>query len=254
MSEFGEFIQEDMDVTIANGVGEPRVAAVGCGGAGNNVVENLYWNHPGVDTIAISDSEDRLSAIGCSTALLVKPEDIHDVEELYYDCIRAKLAEYDIAFVISGLGGVFGSRVAPLVARAGRDMGITVISIGIHPFDAEQRSGMDESIMQLRSLSDATVVIDNNSLFEIDENMTLEEGFSVINQGVSKIISTVTARISDQIMSMMRGDIAEEIRFDIMSLTESVHPLAHAQGFADPASGLAQASLFSVEGPAFTFC
>lgn len=254
MSEFGEFIQEDMDVTIAGGIGEPRVSVFGCGGAGNNVIESLYWNQPGLDTVAMSDNEDRLSCIGCTSALLVRPEDIPEVEELYYDSVKAKLAEYDIAFVITGLGGVFGSRVAPLVARVARDTGITVISICIHPFDAEQRSGMDETVMQLRSLSDATIVIDNNRLFEVAEDMTLEEGFDVVNKSVARIIETVTSRISDQIVSMMRGDIAEEIRFDIMSLSDSFHHLTPGEGFSSPADhGFAQASMFSVEGPTFTF-
>ncbi len=253
MSEFEEFIQEDMDVSIAGGIGEPRVTVVGCGGAGNNIVESLYWNHPGVETIAVGDSEDRLSSVGCSSALLVRPEEIAEVEELYYECIRSKLADTDIAFVVVGLGGVFGSRIAPLVARVAHDMGITAISIGIHPFDAEQRSGMDETVQALRSLSDATIVIDNNRLFEIAEDMTVEDGFGVINRSVSKIITTVTSRITDQIVSMMGGDIAEEIRFDIMSLSDSVHQLAAPESFVEPGQGFAQASLFSVEGPSFSF-
>ncbi len=253
MSEFGEYIQEDLDVSIAGGIGEPRVTVVGCGGAGNNIIESLYWNHPGVETIAVGDNEDRLSSVGCSSALLIRPEELAEVEELYYECIRSKLADADIAFVVSGLGGVFGSRVAPLVARAAHDIGITVISIGIHPFDTEQRSGMDETVQLLRSLSDATIVIDNNRLFEIAEDMTVEDGFSVVNKSVSKIITTVTSRITDQIVSMMSGDIAEEIRFDIMSLSDGVQHLGPVEGLVEPGQEFAQASLFSVEGPSFTF-
>ncbi len=242
-----------MDVSIMGGIGEPRVTVIGCGGAGNNVVESLYWNHPGVDTIAVSDSDERLSSVGCSSALLVRPEDVSEVEELYYECIRSKLADTDIAFVVVGLGGVFGSRVAPLAARVAHDMGITAISIGIHPFDAEQRMGVDETVSRLRSLSDATIIIDNNRLLEIDGDMSVEDGFGVINRSISKIITTVTSRITDQVISMMRGDIAEEIRFDIMSLSDSVQQLSPAEGFASPEHGLAQASMFSVEGPSFTF-
>lgn len=254
MSEYGEFIQEDMGVSIVGGLGEPRVSVIGCGGAGNNVVESLYWNHPGLDTIAVSDNEERLSSVGCSSAIFVKPEDIQEIEEQYYDCIRAKLSDSDIAFVVVGLGGVFGSVVAPLVARVAHDVGMTVISIGIHPFDSEQRTGMDETVQLLRTLSDATIVIDNNRLFEIADDISVDEGFGIINSSVSKIITTVTTRISEQIVSMMRGDIAEEIRFDIMSLSDTVHqPSAPADNFMEPSSGLAQAAMFSVEGPAFNF-
>ena len=242
-----------MDVSIVGGIGEPRVTVVGCGGAGNNVVESLYWNHPGVETVALSDSEERLSSVGCSSALFVRPEEMAEVEELYYDCIASKLADTDIAFVVVGLGGTFGARVAPLVARVAHEMGITAISIGIQPFDAEQRSGMDETVQQLRSLSDATIVIDNNRILEIEQDISIEDGFGIINRSVSKIISTVTSRISDQIMSLMRGDIADEIRFDIMSLSDDVHQMTPGEAFSMPEHGVAQAALFSVEGPAFTF-
>ncbi|MBX8644239.1 MAG: hypothetical protein KIY12_05905 [Thermoplasmata archaeon] len=252
MSEFGDFIQEGLDVSVVGGIGEPRVCVVGCGGAGTNVVEALYWEHPDFETIAINDNQDRLCSVSCTSALLVRPEDIESVEELYIDAIKAKLVNSGIVFIVTGLGGVFGSRVSTVVAKAAREMDLTVVSIGIRPFAEESRSQCDETIAELRSLSDAIVVIDNSKLAEISEDLTLEEGFSIVQQGISRIILSVCQHINDQISAYFNTDIAEELRYDIMSMND-VRNSTPIEPQTDGATGMMQASLFSVEGPHFNF-
>jgi cell division protein FtsZ len=253
MSEFGEFIQEGMDVSIVGGIGEPKVCVVGCGGAGNNVVEGLYWDHPGVETIALNDNQDRLSSISCSSALLIRPEDIDSVEELYGDSIRSSLSNSDIVFVVVGLGGAFGSRVAPVVSRIAKEMNLTVLSVGIQPFAEEMRPHSESTLEELKALSDAVIVIDNNKLTEISEDLTLEEGFKLIQNGISKIITTVCQHITDQIASYLNSDIAEEIRFDLQSMSDSTLEPVTGHAVTGAESAFMQASLFSVEGPFFNF-
>ena len=253
MSEFGEFIQEGMDVSIVGGIGEPRVCVVGCGGAGNNVVEGLYWDHPGIETIALNDNQDRLCTISCSSALLIRPEDMEAAEELYGDAIREKLSNSDIVFVVVGLGGTFGSIVAPIVSRIAKEMNLTVLAVGIQPFAEEMRSHCEATLGELKNLSDAVVVIDNNKLAEISEDLTVEEGFKIIQNGISKIITAVCQHITDQIASYLNTDIAEEIRYDLLSMGDTGHEQAPGSVVTGAESAFMQASLFSVEGPFFNF-
>jgi cell division protein FtsZ len=253
MSEFGEFIQEGMDVSIVGGIGEPKVCVVGCGGAGNNVVEGLYWDHPGIETIALNDNQDRLCSISCSSALLIRPEDIDSVEELYGEAIREKLSNSDIVFVVVGLGGTFGSVVAPVVTKVAKEMNLTVLSVGIQPFAEEMRPHCEETLKELRVMSDAVVVIDNNKLTEISEDLTVEEGFKIIQNGISKIITAVCQHITDQIASYLNTDIAEEIRYDLQSMSDVGNEQMPGHAVTGTESAFMQESLFSVEGPFFNF-
>jgi len=253
MSEFGDFTQEGMDVSIVGGIGEPRVSVVGCGGAGTNIAERLYWEHPDIETVAVNDNQDRLCSVACSSALLIRPEDIDAVEELYLEAIKAKIVNAGIIFVVTGLGGTFGSRVAPVVARAAKEMDITVVSIGIRPFVEESRSQCEKTIAELKSISDAIVVIDNNKLTELSDEITLEDGFRIVQEGISKIILSVCRHINDQISQYFSSDIAEELRYDILSMGNVQQEADATLTPPQQESGFMQASLFTIGGPYFNF-
>jgi|GEM_PF-4999627 cell division protein FtsZ len=251
MSEYGNFAQDGMDFSIVGPMEEPRVAVVGCGGAGCNIVEHLYWEHPEYDTIAVNDSAERLSTLSCSSSIYVRPEDIQDIEDIYSEKLQKQLQQSDIVFVVAGIGGSFGSVAGPFVASAAAQLGLTVISICIQPFSEENRSGIEDIINRMRASSCATVVIDNNSLHEVASGLTLEEGFQIINRAVSKIVETVIARITEQLHAVLQLDFTEELRYDIMSLAEQPSDIMPAS----PVSGVeaAQSYLFTVHGPYLHF-
>jgi len=254
MSESGEFVQEGIGFSIVGMGEEPRVCAVGCGGAGNNVIESLYWNHPGIETIAVNDDEDRLCNTSCGSAVLMKNFDDPQMSEVYSECLRSKVNNSDIVFVIAGLGGSFGARVSPQVAEAASNAGKTVVSVVISPFQAEGREESRQTVEELRRHSAATLVIDNNSVAELGEDITLQEGFELINRSISRFITAVTSTISDMVKNLNADqvDIAEELKYDIASLHEEPAGVAGSV----QTEGVAQASLsnmFSLMGPATNF-
>ena len=102
-------------------------------------------------------------------------------------------------------------------------------------------------------MSDAVVVIDNNKLTEISEDLTVEEGFKIIQNGISKIITAVCQHITDQIASYLNTDIAEEIRYDLQSMSDVGNEQMPGHAVTGTESAFMQASLFSVEGPFFNF-
>lgn len=249
MSEFGSIAQDGTDFSIVGQVEEPRVAVIGCGGAGCNVIESLYWEHPEYETIAMNDNLDRLSALSCSSSIYVKPEDLQSVEELYSPELLSKLEGANIAFVVTGMGGSFGSVVAPFAASLAAQEGLTVVSICIQPFDYEARGGVEEMVVKMRTHSCATVVIDNNRLSEISGEMSLDDGFQLINRGVAKIVEAVIARIQE-FTALMQSDIGDELQYEISTMSE--HPSEmQPQGNGVPEA--VQASLFTVHGPYLTF-
>ncbi|MEM3851494.1 MAG: hypothetical protein QXP70_00660 [Methanomassiliicoccales archaeon] len=251
MSEYGDSAQEGMEFSVVCPLSEPNVAVIGCGGAGNNVIESIYWSHPEYDTIALNDNEERINSVSCSSAFYIKPEDIGSIEELYTDQLKSKLDGHDIIFIITGMGGTFGSIAAPFVAGVAASLNATVITVCIQPFAHENRNIEEDFVDRMRMYSSFTIVFDNNRLAELKGELTLQEGFDTINRAVGTFVDKIINSIKEAVSNFSQFDVAEEIRYDLLSVLD-VPGLPEMS----PGSGMvegAQASLFTVHGPYFNF-
>jgi cell division protein FtsZ len=114
---------------------ESRVIRVlGVGGAGCNFVDRLRRDGPfGLDRIvAIGRGEER------------RPLDVRldsgvdcPLSETDAAAIRSAVHGADTVYVVAGLGGATGTRVAPLVAREARAAGSVVVGFVTEPFGFE---------------------------------------------------------------------------------------------------------------------
>ena len=195
---------------------EARTAVIGIGGAGCKVVSDIYWDLPSVDTIAINTDKDTLLNTDADRKLFIcrevtKGEGTRGDSLLGRRCAQAHLEEieealsdYDVVYIVAGMGGGTGSGAAPIVAEIAQRLNLVVFSIAINPFSfetARSRTAKD-GIAHLRSVCPMTVVIENDLVLEKMSDMTMDDAFRTVNRSVANYISKqqrkVTGTFKDQ--------------------------------------------------------
>lgn len=200
-----------------------RVAVVGVGGAGCNVVTDLYDTMAEVYTIAVNtdkvclhencraDSKiyickEVLKGNGArgDPVLGKKCADIHKEE------IRDALRPFDYVFVITGLGGGTGSGATPVVIDAAASVGCEVFAIAIKPFTLEMRHKVvPEALARIQSMC-PTLIVDNDMALKVMPNLTMDRAFRTINRSIGthirKYVSTIEREIACTIGRRSRDD------------------------------------------------
>jgi len=105
----------------------------------------------------------------------------------YIEQIKNILVGFKYVFIISGLGGNVGSGLSPFFAKIAKDIEATVVSIVAMPFKFEKHkhfyAGL--ALRQMRKLSDAVIIIDNESLREKVPKKSMLDVFTFINKKIS---------------------------------------------------------------------
>src|SRR6187200_726077 len=107
--------------------------------------------------------------------------------------IKSAVEGFQTIVVIANLAGRAGTAMAPVVCREGKlSSANTLISIAIMPFKYEKdrifHAGI--SLKQLRGLSDATIVIDNDALLDNNPELSTEECYEITNRALCEIIAS----------------------------------------------------------------
>lgn len=192
-------------------VGQARMVVVGCGGAGQNMVDWLYSKGiTGAEIVAVNTDLQDLKLKNADKKILVGKEitrglgaggdptkGAEAVKESISE-IKDALKGADMVFVCAGMGGGTGTGAAPMVAKVAKDMGAIVIGVTTMPFSIE-RARIDRAehgLQQLRAASDTVVVIDNNRLVKIAGNLPVKQAFAVANELISVMIKGIVEIIS----------------------------------------------------------
>jgi cell division protein FtsZ len=191
-----------------------RVQIIGVGGAGANVVDclslemNSYGNisfavintdrsalenSPINDTCLIGRNVTRGLGTGGEMELGFKAAD-QDRENL-----RNMLANPDIVFIVTGLGGGTGTGAAPVVAEVASSTDALVISYATLPFTFEggrKKTLADEGLSLLRKSSDAVIPLPNDILLQGDDGdssvlKAFAQGKDWVRTGIEAILSLV---------------------------------------------------------------
>ncbi len=189
----------------------PRIAVVGVGGQGCNLVNRLYTNGiKSADTIAVNTDLAHLNMIRAHKKLLIGkeitnglgaggfPEVAAKCADLSREDIAKALEGYNLVFVAAGMGGGTGTGAAPIVAKIAREQGATVIGTVTYPFALERsrRVKAEWGIQQLSKEADAVIVIENDRLLSYVPNLPMEKAFEVVDNitgnAVKGIADTIT--------------------------------------------------------------
>src|SRR5205809_1811918 len=193
------------------GVGEEqaRVAIVGCGGAGCNVLRRVAAP-PNATRIAVNDtlhpsmaevSTRVLVAAGSLQAYASMDEKaVPNMETDEEKRISASLLDRDIALIIGGLGGQLGGWGMSLVGRVARILGDASVAFATVPFTIEgpiRRQLAEAQLRLLQARADGVVTFSNDGLLRIARDLPLGKAFAALGGIMAKpaaSLSRVLAR------------------------------------------------------------
>lgn len=205
---------------------EPRIAVVGIGGAGCNVINDVYWADGSLYTIAINTDKQSLRQTRydkrvCLCKDVTKGEGAKGDALLGKRCAEAHkkdimdaIADFDTVILVAGMGGGTGTGVAPVVANIARSLNKITIMIAIRPFSFEtQRAKVaGKGIAKLSSICPMTVVIDNDRVAKVLPDSTLNDAFRTVNGSIVRFIAEQKKKLSDAMNEQVKniGGLMEE--------------------------------------------
>ena len=204
-----------LNITIPENINdtEPKITVIGIGGAGGNAVntminanvENIEFIVANTDGQALSRSlTKRQIQLGKNLTLGLGAGSDSEIgrksAEESIEEILSELADVNMLFITTGMGGGTGSGAAPVIAKAAKDRGILTVAVVTKPFDFEGKKRMDvaeSGLSLLKECVDTLIVIPNQNLFKIaNEKTTFSEAFKmaddVLYQGVCGITDLIT--------------------------------------------------------------
>ncbi len=191
-----------------------KIKVMGIGGGGGNAINTMVSENliVGVDFVAVNTDAQALLANQASVKLQIgesltrglgvggNPEVGAQSAEESREKIKDLLADTDMVFLTTGMGGGTGTGASPIIAQLAREQGALTIAVVTKPFLFEGTRRMvaaEEGIEKLKDKVDALIVIPNQKLLDsIDRKITLVDAFktvdSVLAQGVQGISDIIT--------------------------------------------------------------
>jgi cell division protein FtsZ len=246
---------------LSKGMIEPRISVVGCGGAGNNIINGIYWGcKSNIETIAVNTDEKKLEKIDAHKKILIGKDvtqgegagGFPEVGEYCAECARPTFKEVlkgsDIVFVIAGMGGGTGTGAAPVIAEVARELDAVTFAIAINPFSFEKENlkRAQEGLKRLRGSAETVLVLDNDRLLEIAGDVAVRDSFAIMERSIVKIIESVCAKISESFITQIASDV-EEMLHELDE--EGTNEMAHT---STPEAELIHASVGEFGGMNFT--
>lgn len=192
------------------GVGEERarVAIVGCGGAGCNILGRVVAPDNAI-RIAINDAPHP-SMIDGVVRVLLPPTSVRayasmddmEVEKLETDeekRVAAALLDRDLVLILGGLGGELGGWAMSLVGRVSRILGDTAVAFTTVPFGLEgpvRRQLAEAQLRLLQQRSGGVVTFANDRLLQVAKDWPLRKAFAALNAIVARPVSSLSASLA----------------------------------------------------------
>jgi len=192
------------------GVGDERarVAIVGCGGAGCNVLRRVAAP-PNATRIAVNDAIHP-SMAGGSTRVLVAASSLQayasmdekavpNMETDEEKEISAALLDRDIVVVLGGLGGELGGWGMSLVGRVARILGDASVAFATVPFTIEgpiRRQLAEAQLRLLQKRVDGVVTFGNDRLLQIARDLPLRKAFAALGAIMARPASELGAALA----------------------------------------------------------
>lgn len=190
---------------------EPRIAVVGVGGAGCNVISAIIDSLCTVDTVIINTDKDALHRISADTKIYIckevlKGEGVLEDAVLGKKCteihkkeIRQALAGHDVVFVIAGLGGSTGTGATSVVIDAAKSQEILTFAVMISPFSFEERRKKiaREGYKHIRTVCERTILVDNDLILTRMSDLTMDRAFVEVNKSIMRHVIDCMAAVEE---------------------------------------------------------
>jgi cell division protein FtsZ len=185
-----------------------KIGIVGVGGGGCNTIKRLLdYGMKGPELVAINTDRIHLDTIKSPAKKILigqsitkglgaggYPEIAQKSAEASKPEIENALSDFDLIFLVAGMGGGTGTGAAPVVAEIAKKNGALVVSIVTYPFRIE-RARLEKAkkgIEELRKVSDTIVVIDNQKLLDFVPNLPIEQSFMIADEITARAVRGIT--------------------------------------------------------------
>jgi cell division protein FtsZ len=204
------------------GVGEERarVAIVGCGGAGCNVLRRVAAP-PNATRIAMNDTVHPSMAEVSSRILVVADslqayatmdeKAVPNMETDEEKEISATLLDRDIVVMLGGLGGELGGWGMSLVGRVARILGDASIAFATVPFTIEgpiRRQLAEAQLRLLQKRADGVVTFGNDRLLQVARDLPLTKAFAALGAIMARPAAELGAALSRSDVAPVRRTLA----------------------------------------------
>lgn len=191
---------------------QARIKVVGIGGGGNNTLDRISEiGIEGAKTIAINtDAQDLIETkadrkiligreltkgLGAGAVPKVGEESAKESESE----IKNALADSDMIFITSGMGGGTGTGAAPVIAELAKKSGALVVGVVTIPFAMEGSRRYDNAMIGLEKMErfvDTLIVIPNEKLLEIAPNLPLHTAFKLADEVLTNAVKGITELVT----------------------------------------------------------
>jgi len=204
------------------GVGEERarVAIVGCGGAGCNVLRRVAAP-PNATRIAMNDAIHP-SMAEVSTRILVVADSLQayasmdekavpNMETDEEKEISAALLDRDIVVMLGGLGGELGGWGMSLVGRVARILGDASVAFATVPFTIEgpiRRQLAEAQLRLLQKRADGVLTFSNDRLLQVARDVPLTKAFAALGAIMARPAAELGAALARSDVVPIRRTLA----------------------------------------------
>ena len=189
-----------------------NIKVIGVGGAGCNAINRMVqYGLRGVEFIAVNTDKQALYQSKAEKKVQIgekltrglgagaDPEVGRKAAEESRDAIMEALADTDMAFITSGMGGGTGTGAASIVAECAKQLGVLTVAVVTKPFTFEGKVRMRNAeigIASLRPNVDTLITIPNDKLIDLVGKASLPDALRVADdvlrqgiQGISDLIA-----------------------------------------------------------------
>jgi len=191
---------------------QARIKVVGVGGGGNNTLERIAEiGVEGAKTIAVNtDAQDLIDTkadkkiligreltrgLGAGAVPNVGAEAAKESESE----LKSALADSDMIFITSGMGGGTGTGAAPVIAELAKKSGALVVGVVTIPFAMEGSRRYENAMLGLEKMEkfvDTLIVIPNEKLLEIAPNLPLHTAFKLADEVLTNAVKGITELVT----------------------------------------------------------
>jgi cell division protein FtsZ len=206
---------------LGTGEERARVAIVGCGGAGCNVLRHVV-PPPNAVRIALNDAVPA-SLADVSTRILVPAASLQgyalmdekSVPQMETDeekQISAALLDRDAILILGGLGGELGGWAMSLVGRVARILGDTTLAFATIPFGIEgpiRRQLADAQLRLLQKRTDGVITFGNDPLLQVAKDVPMTKAFAALSAIMARPASNLAAVLARPDIAPLRRTLGK---------------------------------------------
>ncbi|MBF0290038.1 MAG: cell division protein FtsZ [SAR324 cluster bacterium] len=194
----------------------PVIKMVGIGGGGGNAINRMaqVLGTNSVEIIVPNTDLQDLKKIQASHLLQldgictrdlgagVKPEIGKEAALENLDLIQKYISGADLVFIVTAMGGDFGTGASPVIAQIAKESGALTIGIVTMPFSFEgidRRKIAESGVELIEHFVDTLIVLGNDSLLEMGEQPTSQvDSFVLADDMIRQAVQSISGLTTNE--------------------------------------------------------